>query len=476
MAKTLIFIPTYNERENAEKICAELLALPLDADLLFLDDNSPDGTGTRLDELAAKEPRLKVIHRAGKLGVGSAHLEGIRYAYERGYETLVTMDCDFTHPPKFIPDFIAAAKDSDVVVGSRYMRPDSLDDWNLYRWMMTRLGHILTRTFLGMTYDATGAFRLYRLDRVPRRLFALVQSAGYSFFFESLYILHRNGMRIVEIPITLPFRTFGTSKMRTPEVVNSVGRLVYLYLCQRLDPERFLAPEVDLPEPTAASAEASAEWDDYWRRRSTAGGAVYDLIATLYRKAFIKPNLERFLFKHFPAGARLLHAGCGSGQLDVDVTKRNKVVALDISVPALRLYQAETKGRAQLVHGSVFALPLPDASVDGVYNLGVMEHFHEPDIQKILLELKRVLKPGGKLVIFWPPEFGFSVLVFKGLSFVVNDLLKKNVKFHPDEVCRLRSRDHARLLLERAGLSMVEYAFGPSDLFIQSVVVAQKPA
>lgn len=476
MAKTLVFIPTYNERENAEKICEELLSLPIDADLLFLDDNSPDGTGRRLDELARSRPRLKVIHRPGKLGVGGAHVDGIRYAYDHGYQTLVTMDCDFTHPPKYVPDFIAAAGTAAVVVGSRYRRSDSLDEWNLYRWCLTRLGHFLTKTLLAMPFDATGAFRLYRLDRVPRGLFSLVQSTGYSFFFESLYILHRNGLPIVEVPITLPARTYGESKMAAPDVFNSVGRLVYLYLSQRWDPDRFLVPEGALSEPAAASTEAAPEWDEYWRRRSRAGGAVYDLIATFYRKTFIKPNLERFLSRNFAPGARLLHAGCGSGQVDGDVTKRYKVVALDISLPALRLYQAETRGRAELAHGSVFSLPLPDGSVDGVYNLGVMEHFEEPDIRKILLEFKRALKPGGKAVLFWPPEFGLSVNVFKALSFVFNSVLKKNVKFHPDEVCRLRGRAHAERLVSSAGLRLADYAFGPRDLFIQAVVVAEKPA
>lgn len=474
--KTLIFIPTYNERENAEKILREILALGLDADLLFLDDNSPDGTGKRLDELKKEVPRLSVIHREGKLGVGSAHMDGIRWAYERGYETLITMDCDGTHPPAFIRDFIAASAGADVVVGSRYMRPDSLDDWNLYRWFLTNVGHFLTRTFLGMPYDATGAFRLYRLDRVPKRVFSIVQSWGYSFFFESLYILHRNGLRIAEVPITLPMRTMGYSKMAAKDVMASVGRLVYVYLSQRWDPERFLMPETDAAELTAATTESAGEWDDYWRKRSRPGGAVYDLIATFYRKTFIKPNLERFLWRHFPAGSRLLHAGCGSGQVDADVSKRFKVVGLDISLPALRIYQTQTRGRAQVLHGSLFKIPLPDRSVDGVYNLGVMEHFTEPDLAKVFAELKRVLKPSGRIVMFWPPEFGLSVQVFKVVHFVLNDLMGKKAKLHPDEVCRIQSRDHAQRLVESAGLLLREYEFGPLDLFIQVVVVAERPA
>jgi SAM-dependent methyltransferase len=202
---------------------------------------------------------------------------------------------------------------------------------------------------------------------------------------------------------------------------------------------------------------------------------VYSLVAATYRGLFIKPNLERVIAKHFAPGARLLHAGCGSGQIDSDIVKGMKVVALDISLAALRLYRMQTRGRAEVAHGDLFSLPLPDAGLDGVYSVGVMEHFAEPDVRRILLESKRVVRPGGKIVMFWPPEFGLSVLFFKALRLLVNGVLRRNVKFHPDEPCRLRSRAHAQRLLREAGLSLVDYAFGPRDLFIQAVVVAQKP-
>lgn len=242
-APTVVCIPTYNERDNAPKICREILAMRLDADVVFLDDNSPDGTGAALDEIAATEPRLRVIHRAGKLGIGSAHLEFAAWAYDKGYRRLLTMDSDFTHQPRSIPDFLAAAENADVVVGSRYLRADSLDDWNVYRWLLTRVAHLLTVVFLGMPYDATGAFRLYRLDRLPRALFGLIRSKDYSFFYESLYIVHANGFKIVEVPITLPIRTFGTSKMELADIVKGVTRLFRLWSERMRDPKRFLIPK-----------------------------------------------------------------------------------------------------------------------------------------------------------------------------------------------------------------------------------------
>jgi dolichol-phosphate mannosyltransferase len=241
MTRTLILIPTYNERDNVLKICGEIIALGLGADLLFVDDNSPDGTGETLDQLAAQHECVSVLHRPEKLGLGTAHQAGIAWAYDRGYETLVTMDCDFTHQPSSIPDFLAAAPDYDVVVGSRYMNEESLRDWNIYRLSMTWLGHILTTRFLKMPYDATGAFRLYDLVSVPREIFRLVESKGYSFFFESLYVIYRNGYRIREIPIVLPKRTYGTSKMRTRDAVQSLKRLFSLFLRKQFRRDSILA-------------------------------------------------------------------------------------------------------------------------------------------------------------------------------------------------------------------------------------------
>ena len=225
----VVFIPTYNERENVEKICADIFSLGLNLDILFLDDNSPDGTGEILDQISNKHSNVHVIHRAGKLGIGSAHIDGINWAYDHKFSTLITMDCDFTHQPGSIPDFINNSKTSDIVVGSLFMFKKSLYEWNLFRKTMTLLGHFLTKYCLKMTYDATGAYRLYRLDKISRRVFNIINSKGYSFFFESLYILNINGYSIGEIPIDLPARTYGHSKMSLKEVFKSVFNLLYIY-------------------------------------------------------------------------------------------------------------------------------------------------------------------------------------------------------------------------------------------------------
>jgi len=240
--KTLIFIPTYNERENAPMLCEQIHKLGLDADVLFMDDASPDGTGQVLDEIKPRFPRLSVLHREGKLGIGSAHKEAIQWAYDQGYQLLVTMDCDFTHSPADIPQMIAAAQEADLAVGSRWLQARSLPGWNLFRRTMTWLGHWLTRFVLGIRQDASGAFRAYQLNRIPPEVFGLVRSRGYAFFFESLFILNRNGFAIREIPITLPARTYGHSKMSTAAAARSARYIFELRLAYLRKPEAFQVP------------------------------------------------------------------------------------------------------------------------------------------------------------------------------------------------------------------------------------------
>jgi len=192
---------------------------------------------------------MRVIHRAGKSGIGSAHLEGIDLAYAQGYDRLVTLDCDFTHSPSLIPEFLRRSEAADAVVGSRYLERDSLPGWTMVRRSLTTVGHMLTKNMLGISQDATGAFRAYNLNRLPRALFQLVQSKGYAFFFESMLILQRNGFAIAEIPIKLPARTAGNSKMSLVEIQRSVSTLFSLFMQDQTNPGRFrLAPPSAAPK------------------------------------------------------------------------------------------------------------------------------------------------------------------------------------------------------------------------------------
>jgi len=235
----LIFVPTYNERENVVNLAEELQSLNLNCNILFMDDNSPDGTGQILDELSLKYENLNVLHRSGKLGIGSAHREGLLWAYDNRFKTCITMDCDFTHPPEYIPELIKLSESHDMVITSRYLKKGSLSDWNLFRKTLTKMGHFLTYRLLKMKYDATGAFRLYRLDRVPKHFLDLVSSNSYSFFFESLFILDFNKFRIKEIPIVLPSGTYGHSKMRITDALGSLKVLVIIWLRTLFNREKF---------------------------------------------------------------------------------------------------------------------------------------------------------------------------------------------------------------------------------------------
>jgi len=227
--------------------------------------------------------------------------------------------------------------------------------------------------------------------------------------------------------------------------------------------------------PMDKDKKAEQDWDAYWAGKDKPGSAAYDLLAGIYRRLVVKNILNHFVRKYFPAGARALHAGCGSSQVDVDIAGYIDITALDISANALRLCKAAHGGNIKTVQGSIFRLPFADNTFDGLYNLGVLEHFTQEEIRDILAESRRVLKPGGKILILWPPTFGFTVFVLDSAHFVMNRIFGMHVKLHPDEITRVRSRRHAIETFEAAGFKMIEYYFGIRDLFTQAVVVAEKP-
>jgi dolichol-phosphate mannosyltransferase len=237
--RTLLCVPTYNEVGNVEPLCEGLFAQKLDLDILFMDDASPDGTGQVIDRLAATRPRVIAVHRPGKLGIGSAHLDCIRYGYEHGYDVVLTMDCDFTHPPEYVSALIAASEGHDVVIGSRYLLQGSLDEWSPFRRVLTYAGHCLTTNLLKLPHDASSGLRLYVLRRIPRELFDKVDGGGYSFFFESLFLLANNGFEIAEVGIHLPARSSGQSKMGVNHAVDGLVRLGRMWVRSMVRPERY---------------------------------------------------------------------------------------------------------------------------------------------------------------------------------------------------------------------------------------------
>jgi dolichol-phosphate mannosyltransferase len=480
-SKLLIFIPTYNEAENVERLCRELNEVNLAGDILFCDDNSPDGTGDIIDRLADEFPHVRVMHRAGKAGIGSAHRVGIDYAYEHGYETLITMDCDFTHQPSDVKRLLRVAQSSGrpVVIGSRYQERGSLPGWNMMRRSLTHLGHLLTVNLLRLPHDATGALRIYQLKALPREIFQRVRSNGYSFFFESLFVLHRNGFAIEEMPIALPARTYGHSKMSFQETFRSVGRLLKLYWTGVRQPESFL---LATPIPPILDADVPLQdpqgWDSYWTRGRDNSRRAYSFIASIYRRLAIRRNLNYFMHKHFSPGARLLHAGCGSGQVDSELSREMRITAVDISLPALESYRRNNPKAEAVRHGDILDLNgIAGGAFDGAYNLGVVEHFSQDQIVHILSEMGRAVKPGGKVVIFWPHRRATSVFVLRVVHWLLNCFRPHagaQVRLHPPEISLLQSRDQAREIIEQAGFNLIEYYFGLRDLLVQAVVVGCK--
>ena len=234
MSSILVMIPTYNESENVRIIYGRVRAALPKAEILFVDDNSPDGTGKILDELASTDPTVQVLHREGKLGIGSAHLAGIEWAYQHGTRVLVTMDADCTHSPEEVSLFIDASEKAAVVVGSRFIGEGGINQWPLHRRMITKGGHFLTQLVLGMRYDATGAYRVYRLDKIPQGIFGLVRSRDYSFFYESLKVIDLAKLPISQVPVVLAPRFEGNSKMRPSDMVRGFTYLFQLGIRSRL--------------------------------------------------------------------------------------------------------------------------------------------------------------------------------------------------------------------------------------------------
>lgn len=473
-SKGLIFIPTYNERENVENLINQLDQLNLGFDLLFVDDNSPDKTGDVLDFIASQRDNLFVIHRPTKLGIGSAHVDGIDWAYKNGYQLLITMDSDFSHSPTYILKLLDHANTSDVVLGSRYLQEDSLIEWNFRRKFLTQMGHFLTKLLLGMPYDATGAFRLYRLDRIPNKCFHSEKSLGYSFFFESLFLLFKNHYKVTEVAIDLPARTYGTSKMKFTDALNSLIMLVELVFLNIFKSKRFFTDRSDKEIIKNNSVNDEQGWDDYWNKRKTVSNWFYDRIAEFFRHFLIRPYLNKYVRKHFQKGCTLVHAGCGSGQVDYDITNEYPVFAIDISLNALDIYRSNHSQIEKMLQNDIRAMDLDAGSIDGVYSLGVMEHFSGDEIVKILQEFNRILKPEGKTVIFWPPKFGASVIFLNSWHYLLNKVFKKNIRLHPHEVSLLNSKQEVMAYAAQSGFSLVDYHFGINDLFTQVVIVLQK--
>ena len=229
--RVLVVVPTYNERVNLPVIVPAVLQQDPRIDVLVVDDNSPDGTGAIADALAGETPRVHVLHRTAKQGLGKAYLAGFAWALERHYDFVIEMDADFSHDPKFLPEFLKAAGDADLVIGSRYKSGVNVINWPISRLLLSIGANQYARWITGLPLsDSTGGFKCFRRAVLEAIDFSRVRSNGYAFQIEMSYRAWRKGFRLVEIPIVFTDRIEGQSKMNKRIVREAIWMVWWLRL------------------------------------------------------------------------------------------------------------------------------------------------------------------------------------------------------------------------------------------------------
>ena len=224
--RACVVLPTYDERENLPAIVPAILAASPDLDVLVVDDDSPDGTGALAGQLAARDPRVRVLHRVRKEGLGRAYLAGFDVALRAAYGRILQMDADFSHDPERLPAVLAASRDADLVLGSRYVPGGGTRNWGLGRRVLSRSGSLYARTILGVgVRDLTGGFKCFRREVLERIDLPTVTSAGYAFQIELTWRALRAGFRVVEVPIVFADRRVGQSKMSRAIVLEALWKV-----------------------------------------------------------------------------------------------------------------------------------------------------------------------------------------------------------------------------------------------------------
>jgi len=241
LGRILVIIPTYNERENLERIVSRTRDSVPEAHIVVADDNSPDGTGDIADALVAIDDHIHVLHRAGKEGLGAAYLSGFAWAIDQGYDVLVEMDADGSHQPEQLPKLLAALRNADVVIGSRWVNGGSVVNWPKHRELLSRGGNLYTRAMLGIPlHDATGGYRAFRADALRTLDLSDVESKGYCFQVDMAWRAVRSGLRVVEVPIEFVERELGDSKMNQKIVTEALWRVTQWGAADKLAKSRQL--------------------------------------------------------------------------------------------------------------------------------------------------------------------------------------------------------------------------------------------
>ena len=230
MNDIVIIVPTLNEKDNIEILFNKLNTINIEFDLLFIDDNSSDGSQEIIKDLLKKNQNINYIFRPKKEGIGSAHKDGLIWSYRKNYKIIITMDADGTHDPKYLKSLINELKNFDIVVTSRFLEKDSLKNWPLFRIFLTTLRHLTISLLLSMPYDSSGAYRCINCRRVSLSDIILAKNNSYAYFWESIFILHKKKYRIAQIPVQLPYRKIGSSKMNIKDIFFSIFYLMVVFL------------------------------------------------------------------------------------------------------------------------------------------------------------------------------------------------------------------------------------------------------
>jgi dolichol-phosphate mannosyltransferase len=228
--KIFIIIPTYNEKSNIEKLLEQVFGLDIEnLHILVVDDNSPDGTGQLVESLKSKYSNLEILHRNEKSGLGRAYIAGFKYVLKKDSDLIFEMDADFSHHPKYIPEFLKAAENYDLVLGSRYIKGGGTENWNWLRKLISRFGNIYARLILGVPFkDLTGGFKCYRRKVLESINLDNLESVGYNFQIETTYHAWKKGFKITEIPIIFTERAEGKSKFDVKIIIESFWKVLKL--------------------------------------------------------------------------------------------------------------------------------------------------------------------------------------------------------------------------------------------------------
>ena len=226
----LIIIPTLNEKKNIKKLFSQIQKLKINSDILFIDDNSDDGTRDEIISFSKKNRNVKFIFRPKKLGIGSAHKVGLVYGYKKRYKKILTMDADGTHNPKYIKKMFYESQNFDMVITNRFMKSKSINDWPLFRKILTSIRFYFINILLNFNYDSSGAYRCYDTNKIKINHILLAKDNSYSFFWESIFHLHKKKYSIKQIAVDLPYRKLGSSKMKFTDIIYSLLYLMKYFI------------------------------------------------------------------------------------------------------------------------------------------------------------------------------------------------------------------------------------------------------